>query len=155
MLQKVNRQIVILWSWYTNRWIKKQKRTKKYDTTRSRVAWLLFFTRCDVFCDLLQYTHMEKCYLFVLYNKNSNGLLKDFGAWKKKNKTADLTWIWRHLCVSFNRSWSTINENALYYCTLKWQAFFSINGECSNFVMCIKVARYRTSHFFSHEWEST
>ena len=60
-----------------------------YDTRRSRVAWLLFFTRCDVFCDLLQYTHTEKCYLVVLYNKNSNGLLKDFGAWKKKNKSAD------------------------------------------------------------------
>ena len=29
------------------------------------------FTRCDVFCDLLQYTHVEKCDLFVLYNKNS------------------------------------------------------------------------------------
>ena len=27
----------------------------------------LFFTRCDVICDLLQYTHTEKCYLFVKY----------------------------------------------------------------------------------------
>ena len=25
-------------------------------------------------------THTEKCNLFVLYNKNSNGLLKDLGA---------------------------------------------------------------------------
>ena len=25
----------------------------------------LFFTRCDVFCDLLQYTHTEKCYIFI------------------------------------------------------------------------------------------
>ena len=28
----------------------------------------LFFTRCDIFCDLLQYTHTEKCYLFVNYS---------------------------------------------------------------------------------------
>ena len=34
----------------------------------------------------------KKCYLFVLYNKNSNGLLKDFGAWTKKNKSADVIW---------------------------------------------------------------
>ena len=26
------------------------------------------FTCCDVICDLLQYTCIEKCYLFVLYN---------------------------------------------------------------------------------------
>ena len=58
----------------------------------------LFFTRCDVFCDLLQYTHMEKCNLFILYNKNSNCLLKDFGGMKKVC-WRDLTWIWRHLCV--------------------------------------------------------
>ena len=49
-----------------------------------------FFTRCDVFCDLLQYTYTEKCYLFVLYNKNSNGLLKDFGGHEKR-KTSLLT----------------------------------------------------------------
>ena len=71
------------------------------NTRRSRVAWLLFFTRCDVFCDLLQYTHMEKCNLFVLYNKNSNGLLKDLGGMKKEKQVCwrDLTWIWRHLCA--------------------------------------------------------
>ena len=51
-------------------------KNKKYDMRRSRVVWLLLLTRCDVFCDLLQYTYMEKCNLFVLYNKNSNGLLK-------------------------------------------------------------------------------
>ena len=68
-------------------------KNKKYDTRRSRVAGLLFFTRCDVFCDLLQYTRTEKCNLFVLYNKNSNGLLKDFGGMKKeKNKSADVIW---------------------------------------------------------------
>ena len=62
------------------------------DHTRwSRVAWLLFFTRCDVFCDLLQYTHTEKCNLSVLYNKNSNCLLKDFRGHEKR-KTSLLTW---------------------------------------------------------------
>ena len=35
--------------------------------------------------DLLQYTHTEKCNLFVLYNTNSNGLLKDFRGMKKEN----------------------------------------------------------------------
>ena len=48
-------------------------------------------------------THTEKCYLFVLYNKNSNGLLKDFVGMKKEKQVCwrDLTWIWRHhdLCV--------------------------------------------------------
>ena len=33
---------------------------------------------------VLQYTHTEKYNLFVLYNKNSNGLLKDFGGMKKQ-----------------------------------------------------------------------
>ena len=59
---------------------------------------LLFFTRCDVFCDLLQYTHTETCNLFVLYNKNSSALLKDFWGHEKR-KTSLLTWIWCHLCV--------------------------------------------------------
>ena len=71
-----------------HRW--RHKEQKKYDTGRSRVAWLLFFTRfCDVtfsVSDLLQYTCTEKCNLFVLYNKNSKGLLKDFWGMKKKNK---------------------------------------------------------------------
>ena len=61
------------------------------------MAWLLFFTRCDVFCDLLQYTHRKH----VLYSKNSNGLLKDFWGMKKEKQVywRDLTWIWRHQCV--------------------------------------------------------
>ena len=51
---------------------------------------------------LLKYTRTERCNLCVSYNKNSNGLLKDFGG-KKKEKQVRwryLTWIWRHLCVS-------------------------------------------------------
>ena len=52
------------------------------------VSYFLFFTHCDVICDPLQYTHTrKKCNLFVLYNKNSNGLL---GYEKKKNKSADV-----------------------------------------------------------------
>ena len=35
---------------------------------------------------LLQYTHTENSYLFVLYNKNSNGLLKDFRGMKKEKQ---------------------------------------------------------------------
>ena len=35
---------------------------------------------------------MEKCYLFVLYNKNSNGLLKDFWDMKKEKQNC-----WRDL----------------------------------------------------------
>ena len=57
----------------------------------------MFFTCRNVFCDLLQYTRTEKYNLFVLYNKNSNGLLKDLGY--EKRKTNPLMWIWRHLCV--------------------------------------------------------
>ena len=34
-------------------------------STSSRTC--LFFTRCDVICDLLQYTYTEKCNLFVKY----------------------------------------------------------------------------------------
>ena len=45
--------------------------------------------------------HTGECYLFVLYNKNSNGLLKDLWGMKKEKQVCwrDLTWIWRHLCV--------------------------------------------------------
>ena len=31
-------------------------------------------------------THIEKCNLFVLYNKNSNGLSKDFWGMKEEEK---------------------------------------------------------------------
>ena len=44
------------------------------------------------FCDLLQYTQTHrKCNLFVLYDKNSNGLLKDLGGHEKR-KTSTLMW---------------------------------------------------------------
>ena len=38
------------------------------------------------------HTYTEKCNLYVLYNKNSNGLLKNFRACKKENKAADVIW---------------------------------------------------------------
>ena len=58
-------------------------KNKKYDTRRNRVAWLLFFTRCDDFCDLLQYTDRGKCNLNVIF---SNGLLKVYGGIKKEKQ---------------------------------------------------------------------
>ena len=66
--------------------------------------------------DFTVHGHTEKYNLFVLYNKlNSNGLLKDLGGMKKEKHVCsrDLMWLWRHLCVSFNRLRSTTNsENA-------------------------------------------
>ena len=58
----------------------------RHETKSSGITVVLYITRCDVFCDLLQYTHTEKCSLFVLYNKNSNGLLKDFWGMKKEKQ---------------------------------------------------------------------
>ena len=53
--------------------------------------WIVNHSICDhVICDLLQYTHTEKCNLFVLYNKNSNGLLKDFWGMKKEKQLCPL-----------------------------------------------------------------
>ena len=76
-------------------------KNKKYGTRRSRVLWLLFFTRCDVFCDLLQYTRTEKFNTIKIQMVYWRwwGIL---GAWTKKNEVrwCDLTWIWRNLfCV--------------------------------------------------------
>ena len=36
---------------------------------------------------------------FILYNKNSNGLLKDFRGMKKEKQVRwrDMAWIWRRL----------------------------------------------------------
>ena len=51
----------------------------------------------NIWRSITVYTH-GKMLSIVLYNKNSNGSLKDFGAWKKKNKSADV--IWRGLTSS-------------------------------------------------------
>ena len=60
---------VVLFVLYCNRSQKTSQRVKNNShATRLRlVSYFLFFTRCDVICDLLQYTHTEKCYLFVNY----------------------------------------------------------------------------------------
>ena len=74
---------------YCNRSRMKSQRVKNrkvYDRRRSRVELLLFFTRCGVFYDLLQYIHTETYYVLVLYNKNSDGLLKDFRGMKKEEQ---------------------------------------------------------------------
>ena len=43
-----------------------QRVKNKTSTTRLRLmSYILFFTRCDVICDLLQYTRTGKCNLFV------------------------------------------------------------------------------------------
>ena len=58
-----------------------------------RVAWLLFFTRCDVFCDLLQYTHTRENVIYSFYTiKIQMVYWRILGAWKKKNKSADVIW---------------------------------------------------------------
>ena len=80
-------------------------KNKKYETKFEwPVAWLVLYTLLRLLCDLLQDTRTEKYNLLISYNKNSNGLLKDFLGMRKE-KTSPLTWIWRHLCV-----WA--NENA-------------------------------------------
>ena len=88
---------------YCNRSLMTPQRVKnkKYDTRRSRVTWLLFFTRCDVFCDLLQYTCTGKCHVFVLYNKISNGVFNNLGGLKEEKQVRwrDMARIRRHLCV--------------------------------------------------------
>ena len=63
---------------------------KKCDTRRSRVAWLLFFTRCDVVSDLLQYTHTEN----VIYLYYTVKIQMDFSRFLGHDVD-----IWRHLCV--------------------------------------------------------
>ena len=52
---------------YCNRSQKTSQRVRNNShATRLRlVSYFLFFLCCDVIHDPLQYTHMEKCYLFV------------------------------------------------------------------------------------------
>ena len=63
----------------------------------------MFFTRCDVFCDLLQYTRTENV-ICLFYTIQIKWLIEDLGGFwgMKKEKPVrwrDLTWIWRHLYV--------------------------------------------------------
>ena len=61
---------------------KSLKKVREYmkSTTRDEVEWRDCCSLHAVTSSVIYYTHTEKCNLFVLYNKNSNGLLKDFGA---------------------------------------------------------------------------
>ena len=52
----------------THRWRQNVVRTKKYATSRRRVAWLMFSPRFDVLCVLSEYRPTAKWNLFVLYN---------------------------------------------------------------------------------------
>ena len=55
--------------------------------------YILFFTRCDVICDLLQYTHTWKNVIYLFYTiKIQMFYWRIFGAWEKKNKSADVIW---------------------------------------------------------------
>ena len=55
------------------------------DKVNGVTAVVLIQVYCDIFCDLLQYTRMEKCNLFVSYNKNSD-FLKEFQDMKKEKQ---------------------------------------------------------------------
>ena len=94
-------------------------KNKKYDTRRSWVAWLLFFTCRDVFCDLLQYTcHTGKC---TVIEGLSNGLLKGFWGMKKENM--DLIPSVR---VSFNNQWKCTQKSC--YCIKIYTATLTHNN---------------------------
>ena len=55
------------------------------DKVNGVTAVVLIQIHCDIFCDILQYTRMEKCNLFVSYNKNSD-FLKEFQDMKKEKQ---------------------------------------------------------------------
>ena len=62
-------------------------KNKKYDTR------LLFFTRCDIFGDLLHGTHARKNVIYLFYTlKIQMVCWTIYGAWKKKNNSADVIW---------------------------------------------------------------
>ena len=101
------------------------------------MVWFLFFTRSDVFCVIYYSTQTRnKIHVFVLYNKNSYGLLKDFGDMETK------TVCWRDfiLCVCplidhgqqpmkmhtevtllYIPRWSTPNHESLLYIKYVYQ----------------------------------
>ena len=65
------------------------------------------------FCDLLQYTHTENVIYLYYTIKKFKVYWRIFG--HEKRKTSPLAWYGMDLtssvCVSFNRSWLTTNEN--------------------------------------------
>ena len=77
------------------------KNKKVRHETKSSGVTVVLYTLWRLLWSITVHTH-GKCNLFVSYNRNSNGLLKDFAGMKKRKTsplTCDLTWIWRHLCV--------------------------------------------------------
>ena len=80
-------------------------KNEKNDKKQRRVAWLLFFTRCDVFCDLLQCRHTRENFIYLFYTiKIQMDFWRFFGAWRG--------YLTPSVCVSFNRSWSTTHEKS-------------------------------------------
>ena len=56
------------------------KNKKVRHETKSSGVTVVLYTLWRLVWSITVHTH-GKCNLFVLYNKNSNGLLKDLGAW--------------------------------------------------------------------------
>ena len=83
---------------------------------KNKNVTVVLYTLWRLLWSITVHTHArtEKCNLFVSDNKNPNGLLEDFRGMKKEKQVCwcYLTWFWCHLCVFFNRSRSTTNENA-------------------------------------------
>ena len=71
------------------------KNKKLRDQTKSSGVAVVLYTLWRLLRSITEHTHTEKCYLFVLHNENSNGLLKDFWGIKKEKQVRwrDLTWI--------------------------------------------------------------
>ena len=101
---------------YCNRSQKTSQAVKKNsDTTRLRlVAYFLFFTRCDVICDLLQNTRTEKCNVFV------KSWWRDYNDWLDNPVTGLITSQNRigKITVLFNRvstyCYSLANRQGLF-----------------------------------------
>ena len=68
-------------------------KNKKYDMRRSRVAWLLFFTRYDI---IYHSTHAWKNVIYFFFTNKFKWFIKELagrlGHVKNKNKSADVIW---------------------------------------------------------------
>ena len=94
----------------TSHRVKEQK-----STTRDEVEWRDCCSLHAVTSSVIYYSaHTRKNVIYLFYTIKIQRFIEGFlGAWKKKKQVCwrDLTWIWRHLCVTFNTSRSTTNEN--------------------------------------------
>ena len=130
----------------TSQSCKEQKSTR-----RSRVAWL-FFTRCDIFCGLLQYTHTRKGVTY-LFSTIKIQMVYSSILWHEKSKTSPLTWLWRGLtssaCVSFNSHGQvSTNENA-HRSTLLYKLKYRISLRCWTIYNFIPLS-FQTVRLFSN-----